>query len=114
MWEGLLLGHSSIRGAATIHCQATFVREVGKWPSCANLHGTFRLFKFGMIVAGIGRMECKKQRVLKTTNPLSGRQTTPSKTANPWSFSISQASPVLLTPRGRRDDNLPEKRRYII
>ena len=34
--------------------------------------------------------------------------------ANPWSFSISQASPVLLTPVGEGTTNLPERRRYII
>jgi len=67
-----------------------------------------------MIVAGIGRMECKEQSVLKTTISISGPTNHTHQAANPWSFSISQASPVLLTPVGGKDDNLPEKWRYII
>jgi len=57
-----MLGHSSIRGAPQLFiAKGRFVREAGKWPSCANLHRTFRLFEFRVILLGMGRMGMRKR-----------------------------------------------------
>src|SRR5262245_5075532 len=71
------------RCSATIHCQGRFVRKAGKWPSCANLHRTFRLFEFRATLLGMACMECRKRRVVETTIFISRQRPTPCRSAKP-------------------------------
>src|SRR6266481_3665155 len=102
-----LCGRACCRGTVeprfptTIHRQRRFVREAGKWPSCANLHSTFRLVEFRAILAGMGHMGMpKKKSVLKKEqSPVRGNEPHPPRRPIPVFFRFASL-PVARDPAG--------------